>query len=172
MPGIVGLFGAADSGQIATALQKMSYLDTYQSSIRRVSPSLTLGCAGRASQMDFATSPDEEHSRVSVLLYGAVFSQRPTAHRVRATEVLTDYQAGGFRQLRESYEGSFSIAVLDLKAQKLYIGTDRVGTQPVYYRQQQGILAFGPEVKAVMTAADADAILSEPGLVNLLITGY
>jgi hypothetical protein len=172
MPGIVGLVGAADSGRVATALQKMSYLDTYQSSILSVSPTLTLGCAGRASQINFATSLDEEHSRVSVLLYGVVFSQRPVAHRVPASDVLTDYQAGGFRQLRESYEGSFSIAVVDLKAQRLYIGTDRVGTQPVYYRQHQGMLAFGPEIKAVTTVSKADAVLSEPGIVNLLITGY
>ena len=172
MPGIVGLVGAPDLGRVATALQKISYLDTYRPSLFPLSPTLTVGCVGRPSQLDFATSDDPEHSRISVLLYGVVFGRSPRAHRISAEEVLTDYRAGGFRQLRESYDGSFSFLVADLHEQKLYIGTDRVGTQPVYYRLQQGILSFGPEVKAVLTAADADATLSEPGLVNLLITGY
>src|SRR5215211_1997891 len=172
MPGIVGLVGAPDLGSVATALQKISYLDTYQPSLFPVSPAVTLGCIGRPSQVDFATSGDTEHSRISALVYGVVFSRRPTALRLSANEVLADYRAGGFRQLREFYDGSFSIVVADLGKQKLYIGTDRVGTQPVYYRFRQGILSFGPEIKAVLTAADAHAVLSEPGLVNLLITGY
>jgi hypothetical protein len=172
MPGIVGLVGAPDSGRVATALQKISYLDTYRRSLFPLLPALTIGCVGRPSQLDFATSGEPEHSRISALVYGVVFSRSPRPRRISAEEVLTDYRAGGFRQLREAYDGSFSLILADLHQQKLYIATDRVGTQPVYYRLQQGILSFGPEVKAVLTAADADAILSEPGLVNLLITGY
>jgi hypothetical protein len=48
-----------------------------------------------------------------------------------------------------------------------------VGTQPLYYRNVKGGgLAFGPEVKALLTVAGADAELCEAGLVNLLLAGY
>jgi asparagine synthetase B (glutamine-hydrolysing) len=64
------------------------------------------------------------------------------------------------------------IVVADRARHQLYIATDRLGTQPVYYRQVQRVFAFGPEVKALMTAGAWDVELSQPGLMNLLITGY
>jgi len=172
MPGIVGLVGTADAGRVTAALQKISYLETYDSTVFPISPTLTLGYVGRPSQRDFATSDDEEQSRLSVLVYGAVFRQHPRPHRVAATQILNDYRAGRFQGLRETYDGSFVIVVIDHGNQRLHVATDRVGTQPVYYRQAQGILVFGPEVKALMTALDSDAELTEAGLVNLLVTGY
>jgi hypothetical protein len=171
MPGIIGLVGT-DSSRVVAALEKISYLETYETTVFPISPTLTLGFVGRVSQRDFATSDDEEQSRLSVLVYGTVFRQDPRPHRVLANQVLKDYRTGGFQELRETYDGSFVIVVVDHGTQRLHVATDRVGTQPVYYRETQGVLAFGPEVKAVMTAADSDAELSEAGLVNLLITGY
>lgn len=172
MPGIIGLAGTADFGRVAAALEKISYLETYEATVFPISPALTLGYVGRPSQRDFATSADEEQSRLSALVYGTIFRQHPSPHRVPASQILKDYRTGGFQQLRETYDGSFVIVVVDHGNQRLHIATDRVGTQPVYYREAQGVLAFGPEVKALMTAADSDAQLSEAGLVNLLVTGY
>jgi hypothetical protein len=172
MPGIIGLAGTADSGRVSAALEKISYLDTYERTVFPTSPILTLGCVGRPSQRDFAASPDAEQSRLTVLVYGTVFRQHPQPHRVRASQILEDYRAGGFQALRKAYDGSFVIVVVDHGNQRLHVATDRVGTQPVYYREAQGVFAFGPEVKALTTAADADAELSEAGLVNLLVTGY
>jgi hypothetical protein len=171
MPGIVGLIGAQDVGRLAAALKQISYLETYETPVFGISPTLTLGCAGRPSQRDFA-SMGEEEKQVFVLVYGAIFQAHPQPHRVPAGRILRDYQAGGFRELRESYDGSFVIVVVDAGNQQLHIATDRLGTQPVYYRHAQGCLAFGPEVKALLTASHADGRLSAPGLVNLLITGY
>jgi glutamine amidotransferase-like protein len=172
MPGIVGLVGAADFGRVAAALEKISYLETYEATVFPISPSITLGYVGRPSQRDFATSADEEQSGLSVLVYGTIFRQHPSPHRVPASQILKDYRTGGFQELRETYDGSFVIVVVDRGNQRLHIATDRIGTQPVYYRAAQGVLAFGPEVKALMMAADSDAQLSEAGLVNLLVTGY
>jgi hypothetical protein len=172
MPGIIGLVGTVDSGRVAAALQKISYLPTYETAVFPTSPTLTLGYVGRPSQTDFAASPDAEPSRLSVLVYGAVFREHPRPHRVRASQILEDYRTGGFQALREAYDGSFVIVVVDHGNQRLHVATDRVGTQPVYYREAKGVFVFGPEVKALMTAVDTDAKMSEAGLINLLITGY
>jgi hypothetical protein len=107
-----------------------------------------------------------------VLVYGSVFAQSPRPHRLSAQEILDQYRRDGFRQLQESYEGSFVIVVVDRDGRRLQIATDRLGTQPVYYRQSGGRLAFGPEVKALATAAAWNPELSEAGLINLLATGY
>lgn len=171
MPGIVGLVGMPDSGRVAAALEKISYLDTYEATVFPIMPALTLGYVGRESQRDFATC-NEEQSQVSVLVYGTVFSQHPQPHRIPASQILNDFRTGSFQELGKSYDGSFVIVVVDQGNQRLHVATDRVGSQPVYFRQTQGILVFGPEVKALLTAADSDAELSEAGLVNLLITGY
>lgn len=172
MPGIVGLVGPADSGRVAAALEKISYLETYEATVFPLSPTLSLGYAGRPSQRDFATSGNDGQSQLSVLVYGTVFSPYPRPHRVPASQILKDYRTGRFEKLREVYDGSFVIVVVDVGNQRLHVATDRVGTQPVYYRQAQGVLAFGPEVKALIAATDSDAELSEPGLINLLVTGY
>jgi len=172
MPGIVGLVGTADSGRVSAALKKISYIDTYEATVFPILPTLTLGYVGRPSQRDYATSDGEEQSRLSVLVYGAVFRQHPRPHRVAASQILQDFRAGRFQALRDAYDGSFVIVIFDPANQRLHVAMDRVGTQPVYYRQWRGILTFGPEVKALMTAADSDAELSEAGLINLLATGY
>ena len=171
MPGIVGLVGAPDTGNLATALEQLSYLDTYQSRLFPISPSVTLGYVGRPTQLDHAHSGAEPPSSW-VLVYGSVFTQAPRARRLTAREILDDYRADGLRRLRETYEGGFVIAVLDGAGQRLHVATDRLGTQPVYYRQSAGRLVFGPEVKALATAAGWDPELSEAGLINLLATGY
>ena len=76
MPGIVGMVGSVDSARVAAALKKISYLETYESSVYPVSPTITLGYAGRPAQKNVATQ-DEEGSRLFVLVYGTVLTQNP-----------------------------------------------------------------------------------------------
>ncbi|HET6797454.1 MAG TPA: asparagine synthase-related protein [Gemmatimonadales bacterium] len=172
MPGIIGLVGAADTGRMARALTKLSYLDTYRTSLYPISPTVTLGYVGRPSQGEFASGNPNQHPRCSVLVTGAIFTQDSRPRRISANQIIDHYQADGLRHLRESYDGSFVIVVVDLDSQRLHVGTDRVGSQPVYYRRIGSVLAFGPEVKALATAADWDPELAESGLINLLTTGY
>jgi hypothetical protein len=171
MPGIVGLVGTPDQGRVEAALRKISYLETYESAVVRVFPTLTLGYTARSLQKEVATQ-GEGRSQLLVLLYGTVLRQDPHNHRVSAEQILNDYRTARFKALRDSYDGSFVIVIVDAANQELHVATDRLGTQPVYYRHAGGSLAFGPEAKALLSAADADARLSETGLVNLLITGY
>jgi asparagine synthase (glutamine-hydrolysing) len=51
--------------------------------------------------------------------------------------------------------GMFSIAIYDLKEDKLILARDRLGIKPLYYTYQNGAFLFGSELKA---------ILSYPGL--------
>jgi hypothetical protein len=157
---------------MALALRKLSYLDTYRTSLFPILPTVTLGYVGRPSQGEFASGSADQGPRCSVLVFGAIFTHKPRPHRLSATQILNHYRTDGFRQLRETYDGSFVIVVVDHDRQRLHIGTDRVGSQPVYYRRIGGVLVFGPEVKALATAADWDPELTEPGLINLLTTGY
>lgn len=172
MPGIVALVGSPHLGRMASALKQMSYLDNYEVTVFPVAPALTLGYVGRASQKDYATWADGEQPRLSVLLYGKIFSSVPSPRRISAREVLEDYRASRFRQLRERYDGSFTIAIVDHEQRQLHVASDRLGTQPLYYRQLRELFGFAPEVKGLMAAAGSDPELSEAGLINLLATGY
>jgi glutamine amidotransferase-like protein len=172
MPGIVGLVGGSDSGRITAALKKLSYLNTYQTTLYSILPTLTLGYVGRTAQSSYATSTSENRRGCSVLVYGTIFSRDPHPGRLSGSEILTDYETSGLRRLRETYDGSFVLVVVDLDRQRLHVATDRVGSQPVYYRRSPTGLAFAPEVKAVATVAEFEPALAEAGLINLLATGY
>ena len=61
--------------------------------------------------------------------------------------VLYLYLKYGFHGMVEKLNGMFAIVVIDLTQSKLYIARDRFGIKPMYYYNQDGVLAFSSELK-------------------------
>ena len=87
------------------------------------------------------------------------------------TEVLLHaYQAWGLAGL-ERLEGIFAFALWDSSCRRLVLMRDRLGIKPLYYAWQDGRLAFGSEIKAVLADENVDRAIDEQALVEFLWYG-
>jgi len=75
-----------------------------------------------------------------------------------------EYSSDVFSQL----SGAFSCAIIDLEAQRVLIGIDRLGLQTMYYRECAGGLYFGSSASGVLSCADDDPPLLKQGVYNYL----
>lgn len=91
------------------------------------------------------------------------------------TEVLLHLYEEYGTDMCQFLRGMFCFAILDMRANKLFVARDRYGKKPVYYmRPQAGGLMFASEIKAlrVLAAATGDSLpISEQGIYDYLSLG-
>ena len=104
------------------------------------------------------STPD---GRFTVVFNGEIYNYREIRERLKAagralrtssdTEVLLHlYELEGL-DLVESLRGMFAFAIHDAVRQRLVLGRDRLGKQPLYYAQPQpSTFVFGSELKALV----------------------
>jgi asparagine synthase (glutamine-hydrolysing) len=68
--------------------------------------------------------------------------------------------------------GMFAIALWDARRKRLLVVRDRLGIKPVYFREQDGLLVYASEVKALLQAPGVRAELDPAGLRDHLSVGY
>lgn len=68
--------------------------------------------------------------------------------------------------------GMFAFAVLDQKRRKLLLARDRLGKKPLHYGLSKGALAFGSEIKTILTAAPELAVINPQALLQYFYFGY
>ena len=64
--------------------------------------------------------------------------------------ILNAYQAWGLEGCLARLRGMFALAILDLRARKLYLVRDRLGIKPLVYWHRGSELAFGSTVRALL----------------------
>ena len=57
----------------------------------------------------------------------------------------------------EHLNGIFAFAIWEHQEQKLFIARDRLGVKPLFYKQKNGSLLFGSELKAILAHRDVKA---------------
>ncbi len=62
--------------------------------------------------------------------------------------ILHAYKQWGIKCL-EKLDGMFSFSLFDIKKNELYLVRDRIGIKPLYFTQQNDILSFASEIKAL-----------------------
>ena len=67
--------------------------------------------------------------------------------------------------------GSFVIAICDLKEEKLLLVNDRYGLRPHYYAINEGKLLFAPEVKAILQDKDFKKELNDEAVADFFAFG-
>ena len=84
------------------------------------------------------------------------------------TEVIVHaYEEWGVGALQH-LNGMFALAIWDEAKQRLMLARDRAGVKPLYYHLEDGRIAFGSEIRAVVAGLDARPSL-DPVAVNLFL---
>lgn len=69
--------------------------------------------------------------------------------------------------------GMFAFAILDKRAQRLFIARDFFGIKPLYYYVEDGhIAAFGSEIKSILANPDVPRVVNDEAVVNYLSFQY
>ncbi len=84
--------------------------------------------------------------------------------------VLHAYEEWGLHGL-DRLEGMFALALWDARRRRLILMRDRLGIKPLFYTWQDGRLAFGSEIKAVLVGADPQRDVDHQGLSEYLWYG-
>ena len=94
-----------------------------------------------------------------------------TFHSHSDTEVLLHaYEAWGLDGLSR-LEGLFAFALWDSKRKRLVLMRDRLGIKPLFYAWRGRQLAFGSEIKAVLTGIEPDRAIDEQSFAEYLWYG-
>jgi asparagine synthase (glutamine-hydrolysing) len=125
-----------------------------------------------------------EDETIWVILNGEIYNyieirERLIArgHRFRTqsdTEVLVHLYEEKGHALLDDLDGMFAFAIVDEKAEQLFLARDRYGEKPLYYaplNQGRG-LVFASEMKALFPFPGLDNHLDVPAIAQFLALGY
>lgn len=87
------------------------------------------------------------------------------------TEVLLTAYMEWEEDCLKHLNGIFAFAVWDAEKEKLFIGRDRLGVKPLFYKEGKGSLIFGSELKAILAHPDCKAEVDREGLSELFGLG-
>lgn len=106
-----------------------------------------------------------EDETVSVVFNGEIYNYvelrrelQALGHRFRTrtdTEVLVHLYEEHGERLVEHLRGMFAFAIWNHRDQRLILARDRLGIKPLYYRTDEGNLAFASEVRALVRPCDS-----------------
>ncbi|MFJ8064483.1 asparagine synthase (glutamine-hydrolyzing) [Psychrobacillus sp. NPDC096426] len=87
------------------------------------------------------------------------------------TEVLLTAYIEWGEKCVEHLNGIFSFAVWDQSLEQLFIARDRLGVKPLFYREENGSLLFGSEIKAVIAHPKVKREIERGGLQEIFGLG-
>ena len=101
-----------------------------------------------------------ENKTICIFMYGKVYDYERQANKLKknghrftvdndADFCLHAYEEYG-KEFVNSLNGSFVLAIYDIKRKKVIIANDRYGFRPLYYATSGGKLLFASEVKAIL----------------------
>jgi len=183
MCGISGIAGLDNEIQRNTVIRKMNdsmkhrgpdadgfYIDTH----------VALGHR-RLSIIDLSTSanqPFKDNSERYVLVFnGEIYNFREIKARLKdyafKTSGDTEVVIAAFDKwgpaCLEHFKGMFAIAIWDKKEKALFLARDRFGVKPLYYYDNDGVLLFASEIRAILASGLVSPSLNEHGLYDYLM---
>lgn len=150
-----------------------------------VTPHLLLGHR-RLSILDLSASGHQpmtdEEQRCWLVFNGEIYNFRElrreleqAGHRFYSTTdtevILRGYLEWG-RDVARRLNGMFAFALFDRRQQSLWLVRDPLGIKPLYYRQANGRLWFGSEIKAILADPEVPRQPDWPALDRFLTFGY
>ena len=87
------------------------------------------------------------------------------------TEVLLSAYMEWEEECIHHFNGIFAFAIWDEKKQQLFAARDRLGVKPLFYREHNGGLLFGSELKAILAHPEVKPELGRDGLSEIFGLG-
>jgi asparagine synthase (glutamine-hydrolysing) len=87
------------------------------------------------------------------------------------TEVLLTAYIEWKEQCLQFLNGIFAFAIWDEERQQLFLGRDRLGVKPLFYRHDGSSFMFGSELKAILAHPDVKAEINREGLAEIFGLG-
>jgi asparagine synthase (glutamine-hydrolysing) len=148
-------------------------------------PGLALGHR-RLSIIDIASGAQPmstEDGAVTVVFNGEIYNFMELRAELKArgatfrTNSDTEVLLHGWRQwetgLFARLNGMFALALWDKTTQTLVLARDRFGKKPLHYAYlDNGVLAFGSEIKSLLRLADVDRSLDDRAISDFFTYGY
>lgn len=118
------------------------------------------------------------HDQTYVIVYdGALYNANPLrrdlqscGHRFTTTcdseVILSAYIQWGPACLQQ-FNGMFAFAIWHREEQTLFLARDRIGIKPLFYGMQDGLFAFGSELKVILAHPKFEAMIGQEGLAEL-----
>ncbi|MFT4414893.1 asparagine synthase (glutamine-hydrolyzing) [Fredinandcohnia humi] len=87
------------------------------------------------------------------------------------TEVLLTAYLEWEEECVEYLNGIYAFAVWDVQKERLFIARDRLGVKPLFFKEDNGRLLFGSELKAILAHPDVKAEVNREGLAEIFGLG-
>lgn len=188
MCGIVGLYNRKEGqSSIAGLVDRMCQAIVHRGPDDQgmfVEPGVGLGMR-RLSIIDVEGGHQpisNEDGTVTVVFNGEIYNFRALreelerrGHRFRTrtdTEVIVHAYEEDGPDCVKHFNGIFAFAVWDSRRKRLLLARDRMGVKPLYYRHTGDSLAFGSEIKALLTLPDADRVLDLEAAAQFFRLGF
>lgn len=88
------------------------------------------------------------------------------------TEVILRMFALDGPKALQSFNGMFSLCIIDTQEQTFFIARDRLGVKPLYYHVHNGQLRFSSELKALLAWPDVQPVVNPEAVLEYLTQNY
>ncbi len=191
MCGIAGIFSPSINGNTAISNQVLKAMT--DSIVHRgpdegsvhIEPHIGFGHR-RLSVIDVATGQQplfNEDGSVVVVFNGEIYNYAETVPKLVAlghvfktksdTEVIVHAWEEWGVDCLQHFRGMFAFVVWDRNRKTLFMARDRLGVKPLYYGlADNGTMAFGSELKAVMAYPGISKAIDEQAMMDYMTLGY
>ena len=87
------------------------------------------------------------------------------------TEVVLHAYAQWGRDCLIRFNGIFAMAVWEHRRRRLFLGRDRIGVKPLFYKLHEGGLLFASEIKTILAYPTVKAELDQQGAAQVILLG-
>lgn len=170
MGGIVAAVGPhSREADFPAALDSLKHHRSFRSAVYVSTEFFRLGAVFREN--DPPSSAWNPELGAGAVVYGFACDHSPVPVRTDAESVLRRYIRGGIEEVC-TVDGSFSLAIVDLRRSQLFIVNDRTATIPHQYLTIRGTTGIAPEAKALFNLMSAPAKLGLDGALMFLSIGH
>lgn len=103
--------------------------------------------------------------REQLLKCGHVF------HTTSDTEVVLHAYAQWKESCLERFNGILAFGIWEHKRKRLFLGRDRIGVKPLFYKLHDGGILFASEIKTILKYPTVKAQINEEGAAEILLLG-
>lgn len=182
MSAIAGVFGLpVDNQTISKILRSMKRRGTGEESHLLVDGGVLLHKGMLGDCCKYPLQLTIGNKRYSIVFDGEIYNAKELRYQLTSLGHRLEGRSHGELMLRsyaqwdadalDKINGVFSVAIWKHGDDELFLARDRMGVKPLFYKQHEGGLLFGSEIKTILAYPTAKAELNAEGAAELLLIG-